>query len=179
MSNKILMISERAIKDSSIIEENLDSKILRISTLEVQDLELKPIIGKTLYKELEDEIVKKSEDSSYDIPEKYLEMLEVIRPFLIYGVLTNIAVPLTYKATNKGFAVKNDTNADITDGRDLQFVSNFYKTKFDAYKNRLIEDFGKHCSNDFMTRDLGQSTGWFIEDTGRRRSSVRRNVDKY
>lgn len=176
---KVIFVSERTIKENSIIEENTDSKILRITTLEVQDLELKPIIGKTLYLELEEEVRKRAEDSSYEIPEKYVELLNLIKPFIIYGVLTSIAIPLTYKATNKGFAVKNDTNADVTDGRDLQFVTNYYKTKFDAYKLRLIEEFGKRCSTEFMGQDLGQSTGMYIQNNGARRSRINRIINKY
>lgn len=179
MSNKVIFVSERTIKDNSIIEENTDSKILRITTLEVQDLELKPIIGKALYKELEDEVIKRANDNSYEIPEKYVDMLDLIKPFIIYGVLTSIAIPLTYKATNKGFAVKNDTNADVADGRDLQFVSNYYKTKFDTYKLRLIEEFGKRCNTEFMGQDLGQSTGMYIQNNGSRRSRVNRIINKY
>ena len=179
MTNKVLFVSERTIKDSSIIEETLDSKILKVSTLEIQELELKPIIGKKLYIEIEDEIVKKSQDNSYEIPEKYLDMLESIKPFIVYGVLTTIIIPLTYKATNKGFAVKNDTNADVQSGRDLQYIMNFYKSKFDAYKNRLIEEFGKHCSTDFMEKDLGQTTGWYIQNKGKIRNRVDRIVNKY
>lgn len=176
---KVIFVSERTIKDNSIIEENTDSKIVRITTLEVQDLELKPIIGKALYKELEDEVIKRANDNSYEIPQKYVDMLDIIKPFIIYGVLTSIAIPLTYKATNKGFAVKNDTNADVTDGRDLQFVSNYYKTKFDTYKLRLIEEFQKSCSSEFMTQDLGQSTGMYIQSGGRGRSRINRIVNKY
>lgn len=176
---KILFISERSIKDSSIIEQNTDSKIVRLTVAEVQDLELLPILGKTLYSELEEEIVKKSEDSSYEIPDNYLDMLDIIKPFLIYGTLTYIAVPLTYKATNKGLAVKNDTNASVTDGSDLQYVINYYSKKFDAYKNRLIDEFGKYCSTDFMTKDLGYSTGMYIQNNQKRRERLERVAYKY
>lgn len=177
--SKVLFVNERTIKDSSIIEETLDSKILKVTVLEIQDLDLKPIIGKPLYKELEDQVIAKSQDSAYEIPQKYLDMLEVIKPFLIYGVLSQLAIPLTYKVTNKGFAVKDDTNADVQSGRDLQYVMNFYRTKYDAYRLRLTEEFGKHCSDDFMDGDLGYSTGWHIQTTGRRRSRIDRIVNKY
>ena len=67
---KVLFVSEKAIKENSIIEDNTDSKIIKITLDEIQQLELKPIIGDELYNEIESEIVKKSEDSQYEIPEK-------------------------------------------------------------------------------------------------------------
>lgn len=159
---KVLFISERSIKENSVIETNTDSKIVRLTVAEVQDLELLNIIGKKVYKELEDEVIAKNEDSNYEIPENYVEMLEVIKPFLIYGTLANLMVPLTYKITNKGAVVKDDTSATTTDGSQMQYVMNYYRTKFDAYKQRLIDDFGKRCGNEFMDRDLGYSTGWYL-----------------
>lgn len=178
MRNKVIFVSNRYIKDNSIIEKSLDDKILRVTVYEVQDLELKPIIGKELYKTLEEEVKKKNDDSSYVIPDKYLDLLDVIRPFISYGVLVHLVVPITYKATNKGFAVKNDTNASVKEGSDLQFVMNYYKTKFDTYKKRLSEEVGKHC-NSFMEKDLGWTTGWYIQNNQSRRERIERAVNKY
>ena len=175
---KVLFVSEKTIKENSIIEDNTDSKIIKVSLDEIQQLELLPIIGETFYKEIESEIIKKSEDSDYEIPDKYIKALDIIKPFLIYGVLSQIIIPLTYKATNKGFVVKNDTAATTTSGTDMGFVVNFYKSKFDAYKQRLIKDFGE-CSNNFMRSDLGYTTGWYIKTDQKVREYADRVVNKY
>ena len=175
---KVLFVSEKVIKENSIIEDNTDSKIIKITLDEIQQLELKPIIGDELYNEIESEIVKKSEDSQYEIPENIINALDIIKPFLIYGVLSQIAIPLTYKATNKGFVVKDDTSADTTSGTDLGFIINFYRSKFDAFKKRLIKDFGE-CSNNFMKSDLGYTTGWYINTNQKVRDLADRVVNKY
>ena len=177
--SKVLFISERSLKENSVIEFNTDSKILRLTVQEVQELELKKIIGKELYNELEAEIVSKSEDNNYLIPDNYVNMLEIIKPFLIYGTLSYLMVPLTYKITNKGAVVKEDTNATTTDGGNLQYVMNYYRTKFDAYKQRLIEELGNCCSKGFMYDDLGYSTGWHITKDKVKREAIERAVYKY
>lgn len=164
---KVLFISERSIKDNSIIEDNTDSKIVRLTVEEVQLLELQPILGKALYSEIEAEIIAKSTstDPAFEMSEKIVDLLEVIKPFLIYGVLANIQTPLTYKATNKGFNVKNDTNSTSTSGANLEYVKRYYNGKFDAFKSRLLRHLksigcGSETAGEY-------STGWNL----RRRSN--------
>lgn len=160
--SKVLFVSEKTIKENTILEENLDSKIVRITTYEVQDLELSPIIGAKKYKEIEDAIVAKHNDPLYVIPQDIVDLLEVCTPFILYGVLTGIQVAMTYKATNKGFTVKDDTAAVTIAAPEYESVKRYYRGKYDAYRKRLL-DYVKECYN-IGTDDTPYSVGWYLPD---------------
>lgn len=163
MSN-ILFISERAIKDCSILEENLESKIIRITIKEVQQLDLLPIVGDDKYEQIESEIKSKSEDPAYVIDENIRLLLDrYIKDFLVYGVLLNISTALTYKATNKGFMTMSDNNGNVNKGNDIESVKRYYRSKYDAYRLRLIEYVDKSCGAPKQVAPF--STGWYLTDS--------------
>ena len=68
MSNNILLISEKFIKENSILDENLESKIVKITIKEVQNLKLKTLLGDKKYQEIIDEYLKKVNDSRNQNP---------------------------------------------------------------------------------------------------------------
>lgn len=164
---KILYISESAIKENSIIETNADAKIISNTILEVQDLELQPILGADLYAAIGAEIISASTISGYTITDTNKTLLdEYIAPFLIYGTLVNAFVPMHYKFTNKGVNRKNDENATTIDSKELEYVKSHYVNKFDTYKQRLI----KHLAIDlkdivpYIVDSTSETTGWYLPD---------------
>jgi hypothetical protein len=120
---KVLFISEQTIKENSVIESAVDSKIISNTVLEVQSLELQPVLGKTLYTAIANEIVSASTISSYTITPVNQELLDdYIKPFLIYGTLSYGFIPLHYKVTNKGVNRKNDERATTLEIKELEAV---------------------------------------------------------
>ena len=169
--SKVFFISEQAIKDNSIIETNVDSKIISSAIQEVQNLELQPILGNTLFYAIASGITSASTDSSYTLPDDYLTLLnDYIQPFLIYGVLVYAFVPLTYKVTNKGVNKKNDENATTASQQDLEYIKSDYKGKFDTYKERLINYLAGDTAENITDVDTdnldstADSTGWYMPD---------------
>ncbi|WP_099369865.1 hypothetical protein [Sphingobacterium sp. 1.A.5] len=164
MAKFTLFISERTIKDNSIIEENIESKLLRIVTKEIQQLELLPILGQDLYTEVENEVLAKIEDKDYIIKDDINILLKTyIQDFLIYGVLLNITTSLNYKYTNKGTLNITDANADNIVLGEIESIKKYYRSKYDSYRMRLVEYVNKSCST---TGDIVApfSTGWYIKD---------------
>ena|ERR1700754_2285375 len=167
---KILFISEQTIKENSVIETNVDSKIISNTILEVQSLELQPVLGKTLYDAVANEIYSATTMSGYTITATNLELLEdYIKPFLIYGTLSYGFIPLHYKVTNSGVNRKNAEKATTVDFKELEAVKDNYDTKFSTYKQRLV----KHLEIDLKEVDscasndvdsTGESTGWYLPD---------------
>lgn len=164
---KILYISEQAIKDNSIIETNVDAKIIRNTILEVQDIELQPILGADLYAAIGNEIVSATTVSGYTITDTNKTLLdEYIAPFLVYGTLVNAFIPMHYKFTNKGINTKNDENATTVDSKGLEYAKSHYVNKFDTYKQRLI----KHLAIDlkdivpYIVDSTSETTGWYLPD---------------
>ena len=164
---KILFISESTIKENSIIETNVDAKIISNTIWEVQDLELRPVLGKTLYDEIANEVLSANTISGYTITAKNLELLEdYIKPFLIYGTLSFGFIPIHYKFTNKGINRKNDEQATTLDLKELEAVKNNYDTKYATYKQRLVKHLEIDLNEplDMGVDSTGESTGWYLPD---------------
>lgn len=133
---KVLFINVQDIKSKGIIGENTDEKIIAGSLLEVQEMELEPLIGKPLYKALSDGITNEN------LTDAQKGMLtEVIKPYLVYGTLLYSVVPLHFKLNNKGSNKSTDSNLQLSSTGELDSFKNYYKEKFDSYKRRLIEYF--------------------------------------
>lgn len=167
---KVLFISENTIKENSVIETNVDSKIISNTILEVQSLELQPVLGKDLYTAIAGEIISASTISGYTITPVNQELLDdYIKPFLIYGTLSYGFIPLHYKVTNKGVNRKNDERATTLEMKELEAVKDNYDTKFSTYKQRLkkhLEIDLKEPFNEGTSKvdSTGEVTGWYLPD---------------
>lgn len=162
MQNKYtLFIAERTIKAHSIINENVEAKVIRLTIKEIQDLELFPILKDKLYGEVENEIVKRKQDSNYVMDEKIKNLLDsYIKDFLIYATLLNITTPLNYKYGNKGVSNITDANADNIVGGQIENAKKFYRTRYDTYRKRLIDFVNESCGANTTVAPF--STGWYL-----------------
>lgn len=164
---KTLFISETTIKANSIIETNVDSKIIGNTINEVQDLELKPVLGDDLFTSIANEVYSASTISGYAITATNLDLLEnYIKPFLIYGTLSYGFVPLHYKLTQKGVVKKNDEKATTVNFDELQQVKDTYDSRFSTYKQRLIKHLERDLKEEINTTvdSSGENTGWYLPD---------------
>lgn len=142
--SKVLFISFDKIKEKSLFGLNTDEKIIKSALLEVQELELQPLIG-DFYKTLSTTIA----DGSISDANKTV-LVDVIQPYLIYGTLVYSVVPLHYKLNNAGLNKSSDNNLNIADSKELSAFQGYYKEKFESYKRRLIEHFA--CDNNDETK---------------------------
>ncbi|GGE28254.1 DUF6712 family protein [Sphingobacterium cellulitidis] len=165
MSNNKLLISEKFIKENSILDENLESKIVSIAIKQVQNLKLKPLLGDKKYQEIIDEYLKKVNDSTYQIDEEIKTLKEdYINDFLIYGVLLEITTSLNYKFTNKGTKTISDASAETINLGEIESVKKYYRAKFDAYKLRLIEYLSNREGVNIPSSGKGgYNTGFYIK----------------
>lgn len=170
MANKILLVGVKSVKESTIIEANVNEDLIVNSIIEVQDLELQPVIGKTLLNRLKSEVEQTIIQSGYTLSNNDKTLLnDFIKPFLVYGTLVNSFVPLHFKATNKGVQKKTDSNSQIADMKELELLRSHYTSKFENYKKRLI-DYLKEDEDPSTNPEPNQdstygSTGWFLPDS--------------
>ena len=163
---RIQLVSEDKVKAFSIIEENVESKVISNTIIEVQDIELKSIMGTAHYNQVLDEVLSGSTVSGYTIPQATVTLLdEFIEPFLIYGTLFHITSNIHYKVTNKGVVKKTDGNATSANSDELAGIKKRYADVFDTYKQRLID----HLKTDGdpetePTVSTANTSGWFLED---------------
>ncbi|WP_316736288.1 hypothetical protein [Pedobacter aquatilis] len=159
----ILFVSVSRIKEKSIFGDSTNEKIITGALLEVQEIELMPLVGNAYYKILQDSIAEKTiTDENFKI------LTDVIEPYLVYGTLVYSVVPLHFKLNNKGANISTDSNLTRPDAKDLESFKNYYKEKFDSYKRKLIEYFKTDEQEETKTSSSEDTTssvlGFYLPD---------------
>jgi len=130
----VLFISENKLKENSFINENVDDKLLRTTIIQVQDMQIHPILGTGLYNEIKAQITANTvTNANRDLLQDY------IQPVVIWWVMADGTIPLTYKFMNKSVVKKNSENSQSADLEELITVANNFKNKAEFYTKRLIK----------------------------------------
>lgn len=133
---KCFLISEKTLKENSVINNNVDGMYILPAIEFAQDAALQPLIGTALYDKLMDMV----EDGSITDSTDYKFLLdEYITPFLLNKVTADIQIPLSFKLRNQGVVQQTGDNTYIPSMKDLQFVIQNYENKANFYGNRLTD----------------------------------------
>jgi len=124
------------LKDNSVINENVDSKLLLPTLIMVQDVYLKEVIGKDLYKALCDAINADPDNVGSDYT---ILIEEYIQPYLINKVVSECVVDANYKIRNKALMVSSSDNAQPLDTTGMSIIQQKYKNIAESYKDNLID----------------------------------------
>lgn len=154
----VLLISEDYIKSESNLDNNVSGKYLQSAIKLAQDIELQSLIGTKLLEALQkkcidwvDPNVEGAVADSIDDPDniKYKELLDYyVTPFLLFQVLSEIIVPITYKLSNFGVMRTDDEKDLAADASQVNLLRKYYKDKADFFKARL-QDWVITYYNDF------------------------------
>lgn len=165
-NNKTLLISEKQIKDNSLIQLNVDSKILGRTIIDSQNIYLRPILGQTLFDAVLQEAYLTSTDDSHTMDANIKTLLEdYIQPYLIHAVTQDIIINLHYKISNKGVIQFNDTQGQSVSSSDMEYFKNYIDNRTSSYKTTLIKYLEdnkliENCSTDKNITDEG--IGWYL-----------------
>jgi hypothetical protein len=134
MSRKILMITPQTIKERTGLHANVDEKLVNPEILTAQDMFIHPLLGTAFYNRLLDGI---EDNDLTDIEQDLIDTY--ITPTLVYFVLSELPMGLSFQFYNKGVVRK--TGADQSDPSmpDLIDVANRYKARAEFYRNRLMK----------------------------------------
>lgn len=154
----VLLISEDYIKSESNLDNNVSGKYLQSAIKLAQDIELQSLIGTKLLEALQkkcidwvDPSVEGTVADSIDDPDniKYKELLDYyVTPFLLFQVLSEVIVPITYKLSNFGVMRTDDEKDIAADASQVNLLRKYYKDKADFFKARL-QDWVITYYNDF------------------------------
>ena len=134
--NEILLISEKTLKENSVINNNVDGMYVLPAIEYAMDAGLQPIIGTKLYNRLMDMV----EDGTIENNNDYKYLLdEYVTPYLINKVTADIQIPLAYKVRNQGVVQQTGENTYVPSLKDLQYVIQNYENKANFYSNRLSD----------------------------------------
>lgn len=133
---RVLLISEKTLKENSVINNNVDGMYVLPAIEFSQDAGLQPIIGTKLYNRLMDMV----EDGTIGNNEDYKYLLdEYITPFLLNKVTAEIQIPLAFKLRNQGVVQQTGENTYVPSLKDMQYVTQNYENKANFYGNRLSD----------------------------------------
>lgn len=173
ITQKVLLIGEKAIKELSLIQLNVDSKVLRVTTLDTQFLSLRPLLGNTLFDQVLTAVAASQASPPTPIPTPVLTLItEYIQPFLCHAVVRDIIINLQYKITNKGLMQYNDTQAVQISAQDLEYARNHHDNNATGYKKVLIQYInqnfpnGDACSDAREKDTTSDAAGWYLDDDG-------------
>lgn len=132
----IQLISEKRLKQDSLIDNNVDGLYITPAIQLAQEVGLQPIIGGPLYKK----ILELVNTGDIQTETDYKELLDdYCIPYLEYKVMSEIQIPLSFKMRNQGIVTTNDDHSYNTDIRDVQYLKTYYDEKATFYANRLSD----------------------------------------
>lgn len=138
--NNILLISEKTIKENSLVSNNVDGKYIQNAIRTAQDISLQPIIGQKLFERLCEGI------SNDNLNELETELIKTyIQPVLLNAVMSDLVLQLSYKFRNMGTVQTTDTNLILPSLKDLQYIREDYNNKAAFYMNRLSDYLKANC----------------------------------
>jgi hypothetical protein len=132
MSANILFISETTLKDRSLLQDNVDPKLIRPTIKQAQDMYIEPILGTGLYQELQTQI----EDATVSVLNAKLLNL-YITDCICWYVASEMVMSLGFKMTNKNVLRKNSENSNDASLSELFDLMEYYKNKAQWYAQRV------------------------------------------
>jgi len=134
MNNNVLLISENAIKDNSVITANLEGKYIQSAIKNAQDTCLLPLLGSQLLNEIYAQV------KDGEIEDRINVLLDdYIQPILLNASIANIIVNVSLKIKNMGLINTNDTNVSNINIKDVQWLKQQYDYNTNFYNNRCLE----------------------------------------
>lgn len=129
---RTLFIGETVLKDNSVLQNNIDAKLLKPSIQWAQDAVVQNLLGTRLYRELQRQIYEA------DIEEDYKDLLDnYIEPLMIYAVLGEVPDQLLIKMMNLTVGTTTEEQISSSSIRATSYLKEQYKNKMKFYAKRL------------------------------------------
>lgn len=132
-----LFINPDYIKKVSILDENVDEKVIRVCIKEAQDVRVHRILGSDLYNKYVTDI---NTSGSAGVTGVYKTLMDdYIINALTYWTLYEIALWLNYKYRNKAIAAQTSDNGQPVDLSTVQALRDEHKDKAEWYSQQLTK----------------------------------------
>lgn len=138
----VLFISEAYVKNTTLIDENVDMRLILPSIRDCQELRIHPILGTPLYNDLKAKITA----GTLNADETNL-LDNYIAPAMGQWTLYECSASMLFKYRNKSVATKSSENSQPISYQDLQFLRDEWKNKAEEREARLINYL---CDNDSL-----------------------------
>lgn len=129
-----LAITERYLKEHSIINGNADMSIITPTIILVQDKYLHPILGTPLFDEIKAQIIAGTVTT---LNQTLLD--DYILKAMIWFTLHESTPAFKYRYMNKGVMVKSSDNSAAADLSEIQFLMDKWKNNAEFYAERVTK----------------------------------------
>lgn len=145
--DNVLLISEKTLKERTLISNNIDGVYLLPAIQMTQDVDLDTVIGPVLNKKLQSLVGDGS--ISDDENEKYKKLLDTyITPYMCWQVMTAVQLNINFKLTNSGTIQNQDDKKLAVDYRAGKELMAQYQKYANSYAQKLKNFLCSH-SNDY------------------------------
>lgn len=128
----VLLISEMFLKNNTVINTNVEFKQLRPTIMAVQDMQIQQAIGSPMFEELKTQV-----DTATLTAANTTLIEDYLQPAIMYWVLADSPLLLSYKITNKGVVSLNSDNAVNASLSEVNYLAQNYKKKAEWYTERV------------------------------------------
>jgi hypothetical protein len=150
MNENILLISYKTVTENSNIGENFNPQVIRTQIKEVQEMYVADLLGVNLYEKVKADISADTLTGIYkDLVNEYL------KPVFIYGILETLPFAGNYHFANSGVIERTAANSNNVDPKELQKLSDYYKTRRAFYSDKVSEYIKSH-NDEFAELFSGQ-----------------------
>jgi hypothetical protein len=132
----VLFISEERLKETSVINGNVDNKLLLPTIVSCQEMYIQPILGSGIYNQIKTQIADGTIADAGNASNKLL-LDSFIIPCLVSWIMYELPIDLTYKFTNKNFGSKTSENSQPGEIAAIEKVMDRYKNKAEFRSERM------------------------------------------
>lgn len=136
---KVRFITAQYVKDNSVIDDNMDNKYIHTAIDLSMDKQLRQLIGTEFYDELyADAVASNGTLASMTSAHQTLIQRHEFKQYLMWSVLCEGGLFMTYKYQNKSIARKTSDNANPIDNYDIDKLKDEAKNNAEFYGERLL-----------------------------------------
>lgn len=136
MAVTAIFISESQIKNATVINENVDDKLITPIIKKVMELRILPFLGTALYNDLQAEIIA-DPDLSGNADYKTL-LVDYIQPCMIQYIVCDSTPELLFKYMNVGLSKKNTANTQAASYDEALKMIERYQADAEIFADRLV-----------------------------------------
>ena len=131
---KIMFLSEATLKAESILQDNVDMKVVTPTIYDVQQFYILPILGTSLYNDVASQIQNSNVSAAYQT------LLDTyIQPAMIWYCRYELPMNMNYKYFNKAVGVQNADNMTPASIEEIAYITDRAKNKAEWYSERLTK----------------------------------------
>lgn len=149
-------ININKLKEDSLIDDNVDAKLLLPTLRMVQDIYIQKILGTPMFNDLKTKIIADPTLAAYT---NHLALMkDYITNVIIYYVLMHTPFALKFRLMNKGTMVKSGENSSAADTADLHVIKDEFRMIAESYAE-LLTMYLKENKATFVLYDTATTTG--------------------